>query len=166
MTRGPNANMLTHRESFDDRQHRIASPNRIGWLTATAILLVTAFAGCGSSYPKRHPVSGVVKFKDGSPVKTGTVEFGIPGSQWTASGAIARDGTFSLSTVKPNDGAIAGEHKVIVRQIIVSYLPVQGQHDHGKLVDTRYADYRTTPLTLTVPVGGLKNVELIVDEKK
>lgn len=157
--------MLTRRDVHDARWHYVASALRSGWLT-TVLLFVSLFAGCGPSYPKRYPVSGVVKFKDGSPVKTGTVEFGIPGSQWTASGAIARDGTFSLSTVKPNDGAIAGEHKVIVRQIIVSYFPVQGQHDHGKLVDTRYADYRTTPLTLTVPVGGIKNVELIVDEKK
>lgn len=129
-------------------------------------VLLLAFAGCGPSYPKRHPVSGVVKFSDGSPVKTGTIEIGIPGSQWTASGSIARDGTFTLSTVKPNDGAIAGEHKVIVRQIIVAYMPVKGQHDHGKLVDLKFADYQTTPLTLTVPVGGVKDVELIVEERR
>lgn len=147
-----------------DRKARLYNPNS---LLANLILsfIVLSYSGCGPSYPKRYPVSGVVKFKDGSAVKTGTIEIGVPGSQWTASGTIDREGTFTLSTVKPNDGAIEGEHKVIIRQIIVAYMPVKGQHDHGKLVDLKYADYRTTPLTLTVPVGGVKNAEFVVEER-
>ena len=129
------------------------------------LVLVPIFCGCGSEYPARYPVSGVIKFRDGSPVKTGTIETSVPGSPWTATGTISRDGTFSLTTVKPNDGAIAGEHQVIVRQLIVTYLPVQGHHDHGKLVDPKFADYKTSKLTLTVNKAGNNQVELIVDEK-
>ncbi len=126
---------------------------------------VIVAAGCGDNYPRRYPVSGFVKFPDGSPVMTGTVEVGIPGSQWTASGKIARDGSFTLGTVNTGDGAILGEHKVIVRQIIVNYLPAAGGHDHGKLVDLKYSDYKTSPLVLTVTEDGNQNVQLIVEPR-
>jgi hypothetical protein len=137
------------------------------WRLALLVLFAATpiLCGCGSEYPPRYPISGVVKFRDGSPVKTGTIEACVPGSPWTATGTIARDGTFSLTTVKPNDGAIAGEHQVIVRQLIVTYLPVKGHHDHGKLVDPKFADYKTSKLTLTVDKAGNNKVELIVDEK-
>ena len=79
--------------------------------------LVLLAAGCGDGFPKRYPVSGSVKFADGSPVKTGTIELGGNGSRWTASGEIQRDGSFSLTTVKKGDGAVPGEYKVVIRQM-------------------------------------------------
>lgn len=110
-------------------------------------------AGCSDGIPQRYPISGTVKFADGSPVKTGTIELGGNGSRWTASGEIQRDGSFVLTTVKKGDGAVPGEYRAVIRQMILAYLPAEGGHDHGKLVPDRYRDYKTSDLKITVQAG-------------
>lgn len=118
--------------------------------------------GCGDGFPQRYPVSGTVRFADGSPVKTGTIELGGNGSRWTASGEIQRDGSFVLTTVNQGDGAVPGEYKVVVRQMVLAYLPAEGGHDHGKLVADRYRDYKTTDLSAKVEAGTNPPLEIIV----
>jgi hypothetical protein len=119
-------------------------------------------AGCGDGFPKRFPVSGSVKFADGSPVKTGTIELGGNGSRWTASGEIQRDGSFSLTTVKKGDGVVPGEYKVVIRQMVLAYLPAEGGHDHGKLVSDHYRDYKTTDLKVTIDEGANSPLAIVV----
>ncbi len=114
------------------------------------LLLAGLLSGCSDGFPERYPVTGSVRFRDGEPVRTGTIELCIPGSRWSASGKIERDGTFRLSTVKEGDGAITGTHKILIRQLIVVYLPAEGGHDHGKLVSPRYGDYATTDLEVGI----------------
>ncbi|MEZ6097094.1 MAG: hypothetical protein R3C03_23205 [Pirellulaceae bacterium] len=130
--------------------------------TSICCLFLAITCGCSDGYPKRFPVKGVVRFPNGELVKTGTVEIGMPGSEWTASGKIERDGTFVLSTVNPGDGAIAGEHRVTVRQLIVSYIEPVGGHDHGGHVHRKYNDYNTSPLKLVVEEKA-NEVELVVE---
>ena len=43
-----------------------------GWWIAGAF---AALAGCGPAAPAVYPVAGVVVFPDGTPVKSGTIEF-------------------------------------------------------------------------------------------
>lgn len=117
-------------------------------------------SGCGDGIPKRYPVRGIVQFADGSPVKTGTIELGGNGSRWTASGEIQRDGSFVLTTVNPGDGAVPGEYRAVIRQLILAYLPAEGGHDHGKLVPDRYRDYKTSDLKVTVQAG--ENPPLVI----
>jgi hypothetical protein len=119
-------------------------------------------SGCGDGFPQRYPVSGTIRFADGSPVKTGTIELGGNGSRWTASGEIQRDGSFVLTTVKPGDGAVPGEYKIVIRQMVLAYLKAEGGHDHGKLVADRYRDYKTTDLKATVQAGENPPLEIIV----
>lgn len=123
-------------------------------------LLLTS--GCSDGLPKRYPVKGTVRFTDGSPVKTGTIELGGNGSRWTASGEIERDGSFVLTTVKKGDGAVPGEYRAVIRQMILAYLPAEGGHDHGKLVPDRYRDYKTSDLKVTVQAGENPPLEIIV----
>src|SRR5262245_11925796 len=82
------------------------------WMTAAAALGVAALAGCSDNLPVA-PVHGVVTYK-GKPVTTGLVMFvptaGGPG----ASGKIGRDGSYRLTTYKPDDGAVPGTHTVTV----------------------------------------------------
>lgn len=81
-------------------------------------LFVLGFlTGC-SDKPKTYPVSGTVKFADGTPLAGGTVEFrnitDDVAKQVNARGEIGPDGKYQLTTFQPKDGAIAGEHQVCV----------------------------------------------------
>ena len=85
-------------------------------LLALACLLVSAVlvSGCGRS--KAVKVSGIVKL-DGEPVEGASVEFHPvdPSKGASASGRTGSDGRFRLTTKNPNDGAIPGEYKVVVK---------------------------------------------------
>jgi hypothetical protein len=56
------------------------------------------------------PATGKV-FYNGKPLEFGSVTFQPPSGQ-PARGKIQSDGTFSLSTFRPGDGAVVGSHKV------------------------------------------------------
>ena len=60
--------------------------------------------------PTLVPVQGTVLYK-GQPLAFGSVIFQPPSGQ-PAIGEIRPDGTFTLSTFRPNDGAVVGIHKV------------------------------------------------------
>lgn len=79
----------------------------LGGLLLAAGLL--AAAGCGG--PRLAPVSGRVTV-GGKPVPEGVVMF-HPADGPTAVGAI-KDGAYTLTTFKPGDGALVGDHKVTI----------------------------------------------------
>jgi hypothetical protein len=107
-------------------------------------------SGCGSSRVPVYPVSGTVVSEDGSPVRTGTVELESRDHKLSATGSIREDGSFVLGTYTSNDGACAGEHRVIVTQLIINDGTVQHTKDHGQPVDPMYASYNSSPLTASV----------------
>ena len=80
-------------------------------------------SGCGSGHPApTYPVTGKVVFSDdGTPLSTGGAILwestpDEPGELlFNARGAIQADGTFELTTFEEGDGAVAGEHRVLVR---------------------------------------------------
>lgn len=86
--------------------------HRSAWFAA---LILALMAGC-SGQANTYLVHGMVVYPDGKPLTTGTVEFEATheGRQITASAEIAPDGTFQLGTFAPNDGAVAGHHRVAV----------------------------------------------------
>ena len=84
---------------------------------ATAVVQLAAAVGCGEDdgLGKRNPVSGTATYK-AQPLTTGTVNF-LPeagGESRSASGEIQPDGTYSLTTQTPGDGAMAGKYKVAI----------------------------------------------------
>src|SRR5262245_4463031 len=84
-------------------------------LTSLGLLL---FLGCGSSGV--YPVQGQLVWKDGAPAKelAGTlISFEQPDKRLSARGQIETDGSFQLTTHKPNDGAPVGENMVILVEI-------------------------------------------------
>lgn len=120
------------------------------WL---AVLLVTALSlsGCGPSRVPTYPVAGTIKFADGKPVRSGTIEFRSADFGTTATGTIRDDGTFTVGTYASDDGAAAGKQDVIVIQLIVGDGTAQLRHrDHGRAVPTRYGDYDTSALTAQI----------------
>jgi hypothetical protein len=80
-------------------------------LACLAIALATMF-GCGSDRMKDAPVEGKVTYQD-KPLEFGTVLF-QPDIGPPASGEIAPDGTFHLSTYAQGDGAVLGSHRVSI----------------------------------------------------
>jgi hypothetical protein len=83
------------------------------------LLLTMTLAGCGGGGPTYVPVTGTVKYSDGT-VPTGDIASitfqpasAAPDTKG-ASGTIKPDGTFSLTTVTPGDGARPGEYIVQV----------------------------------------------------
>jgi len=91
-----------------------------------------------------------VQFADGEPVRSGTIELESKEFQTSASGRIKPDGTFILGTYTPSDGAAAGNHQVIVVQVIINDGSFQHTMDHGRSVPQRYGNYETSGLTASV----------------
>ncbi|TWT53585.1 hypothetical protein Pla22_12140 [Rubripirellula amarantea] len=148
-----------------DRWHPLnkrALFDKIALLDKSALLLVILFvspAGCNrSSAPPLHYVRGIVRFPDGVVLRDGTVEFesleyqkfGLE-NPVTARGKIQPDGSFLLGTYAADDGALAGEHRVVV----IAYHDIgNGAERPGMIptatLDRRYSSYRTSPLRQTV----------------
>lgn len=114
-----------------------------------------SFTGCGSGMPTTYPVHGEVVFADGSPLKGGRVEFRIEpeeGKRINARGEIAVDGTFKLTTFSPNDGALAGEHEVVIVPI-ASLISIGEQPPPPEPIDPKYGRYETSGLKFRVEPG-------------
>src|SRR5262245_35616364 len=93
------------------------SRERAGGLL-TALCFSACLAGCGGD--GIYPVEGKVVLADGSPateLKGALVTFNLPEKQTSARGNIQADGTFRLTTNRPDDGALAGEYKVLILEI-------------------------------------------------
>lgn len=87
---------------------------RSGIPIALAVALLCS-GGCGSK-PERYvaatvPVKGKITFK-GKPLTEGEVTFQPTNDGRPAHGNIKPDGTYTLSTSKDGDGALAGVHRV------------------------------------------------------
>lgn len=81
------------------------------WLAAC--LTVAAVIGCGRR--DLHPVSGTVRFSDGSPLTTGRVVATYPPpAAYGGWGYIKPDGTFTLGSFTPTDGIRAGTVQVAI----------------------------------------------------
>lgn len=125
--------------------------------------------GCGgASGPKRVPVSGTVKYEDGS-IPTGavtTIRFepatGAAAADPTtkaASGTIGPDGTYQLTTVEENDGAFPGDYKVtftIKKEYATSEM----------LVAPEYTQAATTPHSATVTLEGENKFDFTIKPRK
>jgi hypothetical protein len=117
---------------------------------ATIFLLSALASGCG---PSRYPVTGRVTYEDGGPVEGGTVigEATVDGKAVGVQGNIARDGTFSLGTDRPGDGARAGNYRGIVMPRALG----DSELAEGKApaVDSKFARYETSGITFEVKPG-------------
>jgi hypothetical protein len=78
-----------------------------------SLAAIVALAGCQqNSGPQLAPAGGVVRL-NGKPLAGARLIFN-PASGRPAQGTADKDGRFQLSTMKPNDGAVVGPHRVAV----------------------------------------------------
>lgn len=112
-----------------------------------AVVLVGLAAGCVRP-PLLVPVNGVVLL-DGKPLSSGVVQF-QPASGQIASGAIATDGTFTLSRHLPNDGIPPGTYRVAV----TAFDPLaEVQSVENLIVPVRYTRFGSSGIEFTVFPG-------------
>lgn len=127
-----------------------------------AALVAVGLAGCGSS--KTHPVRGTIHFKDGEVAKElagGTVEFESLDQRVSARGDIQADGTFRLTTYDSGDGAVPGQHKVV----IVPRVQNPDRPGPPPVIHPRYERLETTDLVITVERKS-NNLRLEVDRPR
>jgi hypothetical protein len=114
-------------------------------------LVLASVAGCDRG-PTLAPVSGKVLL-NGQPLEFGSVMF-QPSSGQPAIGEIQPDGTFTLSTFAPNDGAVVGVHKVRIACYESQRRDAQkgpGEQSLGKLlIPMKYTLFDQSGLTAEV----------------
>lgn len=152
----------------------------IGWLAAAALL--AGPTGCGPARPAVAPVAGTVTYR-GKPVSLGTITF-YPAHGRPGSGRIGPDGRYALTTFIGGDGAMPGEHTVVIeartvtspfatpspspvaatteeliaREMVAVPTGIPGQTETW-LVPEAYAGVKTTPLRATVTPGTVNTID-------
>jgi len=126
-------------------------PTRLLWMAMIA-LAMASLVGCEAAVAT-HPVTGSVVLADGSPAGGGIIKFRTTspeGETVKAHGQIQPDGTFQLTTFNDGDGALAGEHQVIL------FSPATGDDGGAAAVPSfpqKYRKYDTSGLTFQVEPG-------------
>jgi hypothetical protein len=120
-------------------------------------LLATVLIGCGGG-SDMLPVTGAVKYGDGSPVtgQIARVIFQPVGDQRAATATIEVDGSFKAMTEKPGDGMAPGEYKVVLN-VLKDY------RENILGVPEKYADGATTPLSIVVDADHT-HFDLVVEK--
>ena len=117
----------------------------------SVVSLICLFAlGCGDT-KKTALVKGRVTYK-GLPVTSGTITFVPEGNAPSATGNLSPDGTYELTTYKPNDGAVLGKHSVMIVAIDtqVTRLPEDRSPLPPPIIPTKYLDNNTSGLIAEV----------------
>ncbi len=115
------------------------------------IVAVVLFVGLGCGGQKTYPVRGKVVYPDGTPLPGGLISFeplDPNAGHIGARGIIQEDGTFRLGTFQDQDGAVEGEHRVLVLP------PAMSEEDVAKgakpWIDRKYRSYDTSGLKFHV----------------
>lgn len=144
------------------------SPDGRGGRAALVVLVVACLAwhaGCGRR-PALAPVSGRVTL-DGRPLEFGSVMI-QPSAGPAARGTIRADGSFTVGTFTPGDGAIVGPATVRVacyEQQRPDAPPPVGELALGRsLIPQRYTQFETSGITTTV-AAGMGSLEIALTSK-
>ena len=131
---------------------------RLNTLFAGTILLL-AVAGCGGA---RVPTAGVVRFEDGTPVPSGSIEFRRLSDKARFASRISPQGMFQPANQDGDIGLPAGAYEVVVVQIVLTEDLALHDHSHGNTVPRRYADYYTSGLKVEIAPNEVKRIEIVV----
>jgi hypothetical protein len=142
------------RTVLNDAIPHAGAHRRLCLIALAAGLLVPP--GCGPSGPEKASVTGRVTYQ-GKPVPKGTITFqAVDPKGRNATGEIGPDGTYTLQTETPRDGAQLGEYKVTIyahNEPILDYTPTTPVKPE-LLVPAQYENPETSGLTKTVQRGS------------
>jgi hypothetical protein len=123
-------------------------------------LLSLILTGCGSK-PETVPLSGTVKFPDGSPAAGAYIVFEGVDQPISATGVIEGDGTFRVRTFGKDDGIAKGRYRVVVT-------PPARDDLNGKLpvmkLDPKYKSFDTSGLQFEIN-DSPEPIDLVVTKK-
>jgi hypothetical protein len=141
------------------------SPKVFRTLAKSSLKVILALAlpvltiGCGgASGPVMGKVSGKVTYQ-GKPLTQGTVSFvsNDPNGA-NANSVIGPDGSYSLQTTNPSDGAVVGEYRVIVSDIdpnsVNTPAPGEPVKKAQRIIPEKYEKPETSGLTRKVEKGS------------
>jgi hypothetical protein len=154
--------------TWDCRRPRIAATVRGASVAARGILgMCLAFAGCGGNQQiSTYPVTGKVRYADGSPMQGGTITLHSGESTVPTRGVVEEDGSFTVGTYGVDDGAPAGSYKVA----LFPELPADFDPDSGRrlppTIDRKYSDPDTSGVTLEVSADGQNHHDITVERAK
>lgn len=145
------------------RQSVVMGILRVGVLNLAAVSL-TALIGCGrGGEVATYPVTGVVRYSDGSPLPGGTITLHSAESKYPTRGVIDDDGSFVIGTFTVDDGAPAGSYQVS----IIPDLPPGFDPDGNKPLPRSLAQkyYRPDTSGITLEVSGSDSTprEIVVE---
>lgn len=130
--------------------------------------------GCGGGRPPLYPVSGVVEFDTGEPVRNASIEF-VPSTAGPSPRSLVdAEGNFTLGTYASYDGAPAGEYRVVVAQVVVpdaaEHLGDLGQShaDHArgvKVVALKHASPDTSGVKVEVEPVAQNELTIVVEAR-
>jgi predicted small lipoprotein YifL len=124
--------------------------------TLVVFALAILLNGCGPGKGP-FPVEGKVVWEDDQPATelvNAIVIFDLPAEKTSARGNIQADGTFKLTTNKSDDGALAGDYKVLIIEVgRKSGGGPEGSNIAPGAMDSMYSDPSTTDLQVTVKPG-------------
>jgi len=153
---------------------RLSDPRTRRSAARRCVLAALLCSGCGPSAPALYPVGRVVRFATGEPVRRATVEFVPvgPGARPAPRSRTDSDGRFRLGTYESEDGAAAGDYRVVVVQPLPPATPgvardLGAEHDthvgQSVVVSTKHAAFETTGIQRRVSAGGVNDFEIVVE---
>ncbi len=131
-------------------------------LVLVAATILCTVTGCGGS---TGPTQGSVRFEDGSPVTSGSVEFRSLRDEQRYSSRIAPDGSFQPANQDGEIGLPAGSYEMVVVQIVLTEDLAKEAHAHGNTVPRRYADYYTSGLKVEISPDQNGPVEIVIQQE-
>jgi len=138
-------------------QHR-SQP--VAW-AAIGCGLAWAIAGCGPTLTATFPVAGKVVDAQGAPIEQASVAFftSQAGKRVRAEGVVGEGGRFALSTFRPGDGAVAGQHQVV----IVPLPTADGPRQAARSIPAKYENPETSGLTVEIEPRPGNEVTLVIE---
>ncbi len=122
--------------------------------------LVAVCVGCNGG---RLPVTGFVKYPDGSPVPGGTIiaESEVEGKLVSVQGNIEPDGKFELGGAAAGDGALPGSYRAMIMPVALG----DSEMAEGKLptVGGKYSKFESSGIVFEV-APGMSPLAITVDK--
>ncbi len=150
---------------FSDNAHnrRPFGPARRRFLAAVVLVpSLLMLSGCGETQLETFPVTGTLKFDGKAPTGATLVLHPLKLEGDTINAApnarVKADGTFSVSSYKPGDGAPPGEYAVTVE-----WHPVGDEGAAGpNVIPVLYGSPATSPIKVTIKAGAPTQLDPIV----
>ena len=134
---------------------------RSDWRLVGAMLLCLLCGVVGCSGPA-GPANGSVRFDDGTPVTSGSIEFRNRKSRQLYASRLTSEGAFQLAGKEGRLGLPPGAYEVVVVQVILTEDLAKESHTHGQTVPRRFNDYYTTDLAMQISENQPEPLDLVV----